>query len=527
MDCTSLERLIIDALPTTLPCKIAYVLPHQPRGEGFLMWDAQYLCAADQTLNPRRDKKDWKKMLINVMSKEGVSEHLTMRKPDDPKHWQGYLMTTNAFLFFVGGRADQTQDDAILDMYTGYMRNICGLAMEVIPIDSVEVIPINPPLQLACGRDGCVRGFSAWIKAQKQHGRHVVDAMRLDWAYLKARGLLARGFADGDYHLADVFVFLTLMKHARRKRSSNYTGKLGCRVDAERKSVLQPIMRMLGSKVDEYIHCTYRTLHNVHAAPPALDRSPLQQNPRRSLRPEEIWDMLCQARENSISIRAVVGVRQNDPHVKCGVSQSAGWINALGDMYDGRRYKAFRNHTHLCLGADASVHSIGDDCLLSIAWTWEGEVASFGDFQFLKPTNKGITLGNQDIDMYDDIAVLIAKKKATRMATYRQVQGISHIISSLTHQGCNIDSYELPPNVLARPAKQKEFRVVVPYLEGTELLDRAVFVDRESKEMTACMPKTFKEVRQLILCEDQGAQCTAMAAFTKADHTKVILYKWD
>ena len=151
--------------------------------------------------------------------------------------------------------------------------------------------------------------------------------------------------------------------------------------------------------------------------------------------------MLCQARENSISIRAVVGVRQNDPHVKCGVSQSAGWINALGDMYDGRRYKVFRNHTHLCLGADASVHSIGDDCLLSIAWTWEGEVASFGDFQFIKPTKKGITLGDQDIDMCDDIAVLISKKKGTRMATYRQVQGISHIICSLTHQECNIDSY--------------------------------------------------------------------------------------
>ena len=93
------------------------------------------------------------------------------------------------------------QDDAILEMYTCYMRNICGLAMEVIPIDSVEVIPIDPPLQLACGRDGCVRGFSAWIKAQKQNGKHVVDAMRLDWAYLKARGWLARGFADGDYHL--------------------------------------------------------------------------------------------------------------------------------------------------------------------------------------------------------------------------------------------------------------------------------------------------------------------------------------
>jgi hypothetical protein len=76
MDCTSLERLIIDALPTTLPCKIAYVLPHQPRGEGFLMWDAQFLCAADQTLNPRCDKKDWKKMLINVMSREGVSGDL-------------------------------------------------------------------------------------------------------------------------------------------------------------------------------------------------------------------------------------------------------------------------------------------------------------------------------------------------------------------------------------------------------------------------------------------------------------------
>lgn len=158
--------------------------------------------------------------------------------------------------------------------------------------------------------------------------------------------------------------------------------------------------------------------------------------------------MLCEARRLGVSVRQLAKVRLAD--LDCGLTQSASWINALSAMYERRRHGVYMNHTHLCLVADASVHSIGDDCLLSIAYVWdetdEGS-ASYADFQHIKPT-KGTQLGADEIDMYDEIAALIAEGKEERCATYRQIQATSHTIYSLTQNKYNIDSYVLPSDVM-------------------------------------------------------------------------------
>ena len=120
--------------------------------------------------------------------------------------------------------------------------------------------------------------------------------------------------------------------------------------------------------------------------------------------------------------------------------------------------------------------------------------------------------------MYDDIAAVVAAGKAERMATYRQIQAISNTISSLTHHERDLDWYVLPANVFARPTKENEYRTVLR--DPDTDLDEAVFVDRETKRMTATMPLDFEDVRQLVLCEDQGPQCTAMAGFTRDDQEK-------
>ena len=138
------------------------------------------------------------------------------------------------------------------------------------------------------------------------------------------------------------------------------------------------------------------------------------------------------------------------------------------------------HHTHLCLGADASVHSIGDDCLLNIAYPWEeGDEgsASFGDFQFIKPA-KCTQLSADEIDLYDEIAALMSAGRQERCATYRQIQATSHAIASLTQYRYSIDSYVLPPDVRVHPPTQEEFWAVVP---GTDL-DIACFVVRTTKE---------------------------------------------
>ncbi len=102
------------------------------------------------------------------------------------------------------------------------------------------------------------------------------------------------------------------------------------------------------------------------------------------------------------------------------------------------------------------------------------------------------------------------------MAAYRQIQTISNTIPRLAHHERDLDWYVLFANVFARPTKENEYRTV---LLGTDL-DEAAFVDREIRRMTATMPLDFEDVRQLVLCEDQGPQCTAMAGLTRDDQEK-------
>ena len=462
-------------------------------------------------------EKSWQRMLLRRMSKLGMSSHLLMRQEDTPIHWVGNLITTCGFLSFVSARAEK--DNSILEPYIGYMRNCSVLALAQLELGSVEVLQVHRSLLFHCSNDGILLGFSRWLV---WHNSSIIkDSLRVDWHYMQEMGWLRGDFDADAHHFADVYVFLSLFPRARRSRIARRRWS-GGQIDDKRKWALQAMIDMVGKNVDAYIQGTYRNQHDTQMPPHTLCQGTKRRHVH--LDPLDIWEVLVQARTSGVSIRQVVRVRQFDHHVKCGVSSSDRWINALSSMYDQRRYMVFKDHRCLCLGADASTLSIGDDCLLNVAWSWEKSAGAYGDFQFIKPT-KGSQLSNQEIDMYDDIAVLVASGKAERMATYRQIQATSHAIAQLTHHERTLDSYVLPANVHARPVRQNEFRAVVRHEASG--LDEAVFVDRDTHLMEAAMPLEFDDVYQLILCEDQGPQCTAMAGFTKQDHKKMILYKWD
>ena len=297
-------------------------------------------------------------MLLRRMSQIGMSSHLLMLREDMPIHWVGNLITTCGFLSFVSARAEK--DNSTLEPYIGYMRNCSVLALAQFELGSVEVLQVHRSLLFHCSKDGILLGFSRWLA---WHNSIIKDSLRVDWHYMQEIAWLHSDFDADAHHFADVYVFLSLFPLARRSRTARQRWS-GGKVDNKRRWALHAIIHMVARQVDAYIQGTYRNEHDARLPPHALSQGTKRSQVK--LDPREIWDLLVQARASGCSIRQVVRVRETDHHVKCGVSSSDRWINGLSSMYDQRRYMVFKDHRCLCLGADASTHCIGDDCLLNV-----------------------------------------------------------------------------------------------------------------------------------------------------------------
>lgn len=204
MDCTLWGCWSIEALPETLPGKVVWV----DLQRSSLFCKIQFLHAVEQQLNPRCLKRTWTRLLINAFKTRGIPDHLKMKTRDTPSHWRGYLATTIGFLTFMVYRTSQAHHEPTREAFAGYIRKICALAMETIPLGRLEMVPLER-VQLSVGRDGCMHGFSGWLASLqpcRDHLSAVLEALRADWIYLKETGLLARDFDVGEYHLSDVCV---------------------------------------------------------------------------------------------------------------------------------------------------------------------------------------------------------------------------------------------------------------------------------------------------------------------------------
>ena len=128
---------------------------------------------------------------------------------------------------------------------------------------------------------------------------------------------------------------------------------------------------------------------------------------------------------------------------------------------------------HLCIVADPGHHSF-KECLFSLVYSHEQNTGCFPCWQHLVP---GKIVLPDEADMEDNIAVLAAARKVERVATYRQLMGISSQIFQLFDR--SLASFRLPDDAHVRPVSAHESRCKV---EG-ESTDIAYIVDSQKKTL--------------------------------------------
>ena len=147
---------------------------------------------------------------------------------------------------------------------------------------------------------------------------------------------------------------------------------------------------------------------------------------------------------------------------------------------------------------------------------WETGTAAFGDVQDIVQQKQ---LLPEDRDLPSNVVVRWDKPRQERVASYREMQALSHTISHLTtksaHGFKSISDFNLPQDVILRPVRAGEKRAVMPNGDGTA---RAFFSRDDGSLLTPVLPSSFASTqgtmpKQLVLGLDQGSKGAAGCAF--------------
>ena len=111
----------------------------------------------------------------------------------------------------------------------------------------------------------------------------------------------------------------------------------------------------------------------------------------------------------------------------------------------------------MCFVSDPGHHSYRE-CLVSLAYCWELKAGLYVPWIHLVP-GKAIT--PCEVDMLDAVERAREANKLERVASFRQLQGISKQLNYITNGDLTVESFSLPSSCSVRPVGANERRVVV------------------------------------------------------------------
>ena len=180
-------------------------------------------------------------------------------------------------------------------------------------------------------------------------------------------------------------------------------------------------------------------------------------------------------------------------------------------MYHERAKESFYGQEHINIVADAGTHSC-KEVFAAVAYSWARDVAAYPPMQILLPGNQ-VTCVEQE--MADDVAVLSARRKLDRVAAFRQLQGLSHMVHHLTDGRMSINAFRLPPDVRLTPVLENEVRVVT---------DNIALIHNVATGATRLvLPGNVDNVPILTVGLDQGSVGAAGVAFTQ-HHLQALVH---
>lgn len=149
-------------------------------------------------------------------------------------------------------------------------------------------------------------------------------------------------------------------------------------------------------------------------------------------------------------------------------------------------------------------------------YSWENDLAAYADTQML---TRGKVVLASETDLQDDIWQIMGTTRIQRVASFRQIQGISNQLRTLTNgRIASIDDMKLPPSVHIAPTDAHETRVVRRGITS----DAAFVVDTTANTFKQVLPDDLDDVPLLTCGIDQGSIGCADHSF--ADSMLIVMF---
>ena len=288
-------------------------------------------------------------------------------------------------------------------------------------------------------------------QAIEQLPQSAIANLRGAWRRLYNASKLVYASIEQDWLLLkDVMAFLALAQR------SEYTPRK-CEPEAIAfiTDFKNEVLWWLAHLFDTYIREVYLPAHGGCDRPPgALSRDPSKRK-YVQMHPEAVWQAIQEARETGCSLATVLVVRKKDDHAGTDATGASRFMAKHHMMYNFRRDLAFRGVRHLCAISDPSIHS-KRDMDVTVFWSWETKTAAFGDVQEIVQQKQ---LLPADRDLPNNVAARWDMPKQTRVASFHELQALSHTIHQLTSADFRgIWDFKLPQGVILRPVQAEEER---------------------------------------------------------------------
>ena len=185
-----------------------------------------------------------------------------------------------------------------------------------------------------------------------------------------------------------------------------------------------------------------------------------------------------------------------------GGSSGWKWVASRVSLAIDKSLAVFRGAKQFSISLDPSTHSGVENCVC-VAYMWH---AGKGVIPPSKIIPRGKTCIPHGVEMSDELAAIVAARKAQRWASYKEIRALSDILSDLTgYEGC-IATLVLQNDWIVRPVASDEFRLVSPTTHVAivcQVCDDSIVARKQ--ELPDDLHTYIDDIPYLVLCIDQGS----------------------
>ena len=383
MDRSLLVRWTLDADPITFLSPVAWFLASAPR-PACMWWDLQHFHRRCSKLGygiRLVDFMRWIRTTVHMQPALRGGPHVHIRSADTPPNIVTSICTTVAMYTFLLHLAQFARvSEVATDLQTAILAAV-SRACECVNVGGSTLhCECNWPSQLYIYRDGHVCGF--WLCCERNLVRSSKSCVLRAWGELRAAGKLDGECVSESHSIRDIMSFILLFGRHRREQNKN---ALGHALKFFMSVIQASIVAWLSAHLETYAFTVYAVHHDVLKSPPSYHSIPsLSARTYVRMDCEGVWDLVQEARSTKVPIQHVLKVRKLD--ASCGADSTlANRIEPyMNGLYLNRAHLSFKGVSHLCLSADASIHSY-QNTLVGWAYSWERDVAAYAPLQRIKP----------------------------------------------------------------------------------------------------------------------------------------------